>query len=57
MDMRTARTLTGNEGVAMMDIYEVNREEMRIGPFRQVFHTVLPGGGTDLQFEMFSGLK
>jgi hypothetical protein len=34
MDMRTARTLTGSEGVAMMDIYDVNREELRIGPFR-----------------------
>ncbi len=37
MDMRTARTLTGSEGVAMMDIYDVNREELRIGPFRSVW--------------------
>ena len=36
MDMRIARTLTGSEAVAMMDIYDGNREELRIGPFRQV---------------------
>ena len=33
MDLRLARTLTGGEGVAMLDIYSPEREELRIGPF------------------------
>ena len=33
MDMRLARTLTGGEGVCMLDIYAPEREELRIGPF------------------------
>ncbi len=34
MDLRMARTLTGGEHVGLMDLYDVNREELRIGPFR-----------------------
>jgi len=33
MDIRLARTLTGGEGVGMLDIYSPEREELRIGPF------------------------
>lgn len=33
MDLRTARTLTGGETVGLMDIYDCQREELRIGPF------------------------
>ena len=33
MDLRTARTLTGGEAVGLMDIYDYQREELRIGPF------------------------
>jgi len=33
MDLRTARTLTGGESVGLMDIYDYQREELRIGPF------------------------
>ena len=33
MDLRTARTLTGGETVGLMDIYDYQREELRIGPF------------------------
>ena len=33
MDIRTARTLTGGEAVGMIDIYDCQREELRIGPF------------------------
>ena len=31
---RTARTFAGGESVGMIDLYDVNREELRIGPFR-----------------------
>jgi len=33
MDLRAARTLTGGEGVGLIDLYDVNREELKIGPF------------------------
>jgi len=33
MDLRTARTFAGGESVGMIDLYDVNREELRIGPF------------------------
>ena len=33
LDLRLARTLTGGEGVGMLDIYSPEREELRIGPF------------------------
>ena len=38
MDLRTARTLTGGENVGLIDIYDVNREELKIGPLRYVGH-------------------
>ena len=34
MDLRAARTLTGGESVGLIDLYDVNREELKIGPFR-----------------------
>ncbi len=33
-NFRTARTLTGGENVGLIDIYDVNREELKIGPLR-----------------------
>ena len=33
LDLRSARTLTGGEATGFMDIYDYQREELRIGPF------------------------